>query len=458
MISFGFTAPLICARLVFMAELLVGETMLVVNLHGKKHLPLRVIAALAVCFALALLMSGVQTDALTGAAVYFILFFCTLCAMRFCFSDRFFKLMFCAVAGYTLQHIAYEFFELSALAMGVTNLQSVYGSATDMFFIFGSNGQTFVSANPVTVMLYAFLYGTTYFFGYLFARRRLKNNEEFGISNTKMLIIAAIILFFNIMASAFIAHFSRADFHREYLIMLDLFNVACCFFSLYLQFDVNRRERLELDLSMLRRLTQERERQYEIAKENVDLINQKCHDLKYQIRRIGSGGAIDGGVIGEIENLVSIYDAPLKTGNESLDIILTEKSFLCNKNGIKLCCIIDGAKLDFMNASDLYALFGNIIDNAVEAVSPLPDGEKVISLSVKQTNDFLVVNAHNYYRGKLVFDGGLPRTTKNDPSVHGYGMKSVMMICKKYGGEFSITAKNQVFNLNIVFHNDILRT
>ena len=45
----------------------------------------------------------------------------------------------------------------------------------------------------------------------------------------------------------------------------------------------------------------------------------------------------------------------------------------------------------------------------------------------------------------------LPQTTKRDKAYHGYGMKSVKMLCDKYGGEMSIHTENSVFNLNILF-------
>ena len=163
-------------------------------------------------------------------------------------------------------------------------------------------------------------------------------------------------------------------------------------------------------------------------------------------------------MVKEIEDVISIYDSTVKTGNEALDIILTEKSLYCSKHDIKLCCIIDGEKLSFMKSADLYALFGNVIDNAIEAVERLDSGKRTISLSVKQINSFLTVNIHNWYEKEISFIDNLPKTTKSDTSMHGYGMKSVQMICRNYGGEMSINTENKVFNLNIVFPLNGLRS
>lgn len=213
---------------------------------------------------------------------------------------------------------------------------------------------------------------------------------------------------------------------------------------------MDKQGKLESELKFTERLWEEKRKQYDITKENIDLVNQKCHDLKHQIRKIGKK-SMSPEAVGEIEDIVSIYDSPVQTGNETLDIIITEKSLICNRNGIKLCCMVDGKALGFISSIDLYALFGNILDNAIEAVAPLDKSDKVISLSVNIKNKFAVVNTYNKCEISPEFVEGLPKTTKGDSSIHGYGMKSMRMICDKYGGEFSVTVKDGLFTLNMLF-------
>ena len=54
--------------------------------------------------------------------------------------------------------------------------------------------------------------------------------------------------------------------------------------------------------------------------------------------------------------------------NEALDLVLTEKSILCTEYRIKLSTMVDGSMLNFMKTTDVYALFGNLMDNAIESV------------------------------------------------------------------------------------------
>lgn len=67
--------------------------------------------------------------------------------------------------------------------------------------------------------------------------------------------------------------------------------------------------------------------QQKSAKEAIDIINIKCHDLKHQI---GALAKMDDPLarskyLQEVSEAVSIYDAVYHTGNKALDYILREK-------------------------------------------------------------------------------------------------------------------------------------
>ena len=150
-----------------------------------------------------------------------------------------------------------------------------------------------------------------------------------------------------------------------------------------------------------------------------------------------------------MKRLVGIYDAAVKTGNETLDILLTERSLYCEKHGIRLTCMVDGGKLDFLPVGDLCALFGNALENAVEAVSRLEnEEERIISFLVRERRGMLVITVDNNYAGELEFDGGLPRTTKEEDG-HGYGLKSIRLVAEKYGGEATVMADG-MFHLTVL--------
>ena len=155
--------------------------------------------------------------------------------------------------------------------------------------------------------------------------------------------------------------------------------------------------------------------------------------------------------IRELERAVNIYDTTLKTGNEIFDVILMEKAMVCESKNIRLDCMANGAGLTFMKQSDIYSLFGNVLDNAIEAAEKIEDQERrFISIRVRKDKGMLMIHAENYYSGELEFDGGLPKTTKEDKRYHGFGMKSIRMITEKYHGYFSVKSRDGIFTLNIL--------
>lgn len=107
-----------------------------------------------------------------------------------------------------------------------------------------------------------------------------------------------------------------------------------------------------------------------------------------------------------------------------------------------------------MDETDIYTLFGNAFDNAIEAVEKLPLDKRIISLSSQCKGNIFSFAIRNYFAEKLVFKDGLPLTTKNDTNYHGFGMKSIRNIVEKYNGDLKISIDNDVFNVGFLFQLD----
>ena len=220
------------------------------------------------------------------------------------------------------------------------------------------------------------------------------------------------------------------------------------------QLEQKHRIHLSQELDMQQELFRKHKEQYEMAAENVELINRKCHDLKHQISALKFmlDESARKDYIRELERSVMIYDSEVKTGNEILDTILTEKSLVCEAKQIQLSCVADGEALSFMDAVDVYTIFGNAIDNAIESVSQLPDpGMRGISLLVTRKGDMGMIQTENYYESQSDLSEGLPSTTKQtEPGYHGFGLKSIRYTAEKYGGFMTIETANSIFLLRVV--------
>lgn len=191
------------------------------------------------------------------------------------------------------------------------------------------------------------------------------------------------------------------------------------------------------------------QRRYEQDKQIHEAINIKCHDIRHQIAALGEEGY--KGELEKIGKLVNIYDTAPHTQNAALDVILGGKMLACNNQGITLTCLADGRRMGFMEDSDIYALFGNILDNAIEATLAVPDAEKhMISLTVGTTGDLLLIESQNFFHGELTFKEGLPETNKENKDYHGFGTRSIRILTEKYGGDLKLSAQDGVFSLSIM--------
>ena len=145
----------------------------------------------------------------------------------------------------------------------------------------------------------------------------------------------------------------------------------------------------------MERMWYQQKKQYEIAKDQMQVIDRKCHDLKYQVaamRHIENPTEREKN-LKELEQSIRIYDSIVKTGNEILDTLLSEKSLICEARDITMHCVIDGKKLFFMDSIDIYALFGNAIDNAIRVCGKVfRERDAVLSISVSQKSSIFYIS------------------------------------------------------------------
>ena len=235
-----------------------------------------------------------------------------------------------------------------------------------------------------------------------------------------------------------------------------LFNIVLQFYCitlLYLQSALFKKSSMRKELETIQLLWHQQKGQYQLSKETIELINHKCHDLKHQVQAIRAvkDEKERETYLEKIEKSVQIYSAIVRTGNEILDTILTEKSLICENSGIHINCVADGSLLAFMNPVDLYTLFGNALDNAIEAVRKLESKEKrVIDIMLYERQSFLMLQIVNPMCGEVKIEDGLPLTTKAKNGYHGYGMKSMLHTIQKYEGHLTTEVKNGCFYFNVM--------
>ena len=284
--------------------------------------------------------------------------------------------------------------------------------------------------------------------GLLFRKRNKGYGNMIRIANPTQLMITTLALAVMIFIEQISLPVIRSVTDQGITIANYLSSAIFALLIIILEFNVLQRHDLEQELAVTRRILEEERKQYEREKDVVEVINIKCHDLKHQLQAVGQ--FIPEQEKEQIQQAVKQYDTRVKTGNRALDVVLTMKRMICEGSDIEFSCLVNSALLSFMEESDIYSLFGNMLDNAIEEVRHFDSEHRVISLSVAKEQQFVLIHEENFIQAVPRMVDGLPQTTKPDKDNHGFGIRSMQMIAEKYNGHFMIHIDRNVFQLDIM--------
>lgn len=137
------------------------------------------------------------------------------------------------------------------------------------------------------------------------------------------------------------------------------------------------------------------------------------------------------------------------SGDTTVNVVLSAKEMVMREKSIHFVPRLDiPGELPFAKA-DICALFANALDNAIEACEKLPIEERRIRIEGKLGKGLLAVSVRNSYVKTDIqqTQGKLPKTTKQDGQNHGFGLKSIQEIVKRYGGSMEIQKEEKEFVL-----------
>ena len=148
-----------------------------------------------------------------------------------------------------------------------------------------------------------------------------------------------------------------------------------------------------------------------------------------------------------LRSQIADYENYVHTGNEFLDIILKDKAEKAREKNIDFSAFIDFSGIDFIEPLDISTLFGNGIDNAIEASEKLPEDQRVILVKAGKVQDFVSILIENNCLDEVHKDG---HTTKEDKFLHGFGISNMKKAAEKYSGSCTATQENGKFTLKIL--------
>jgi thiamine pyrophosphokinase len=311
------------------------------------------------------------------------------------------------------------------------------------------------SITPGGIGFTVITYLTVYTVMYFFESRHRPKPERISVSPREFLSVAGITLvIFAVSNLSFVT--PKTPFSSRLVPELLYIRTLVDFAGLIILYVHQKQQeemRLKDELEKIQNVMRRQFEQHEQSKEVIEIINRKYHDIKQQIAVIRAEENSEKRMeyLTEMEKEIKAYEAQNKTGHKVLDTVLMGKSLFCNKHGISLTCIADGALLNFMDVMDICSIFGNALDNAIESVMKLETPEKrVIQLALYSQNDFIMILFENYNESEIRLEGEFPVTMKDNREYHGFGLKSIRYTVEKYRGSLTIHAEDNWFKLRIL--------
>lgn len=231
---------------------------------------------------------------------------------------------------------------------------------------------------------------------------------------------------------------------------------AVMFFSLYLYdrqaqqaHTIHLQEQAELHMQeQLKHMDELVAQQDQLRRFRHDISNQLIVLQQYLIRDVSEN---DLHHVNTIMNSFELTDSIIDTGNLPLDAIISAKQILAQKKGIDFEYQLQIPENLPMAPEDICGIFGNALDNAIEACERINQGEKLIRCVLMENNEGLFC--------KIVNTAPTPKdkvwtTSKKDKKNHGYGLSQIKIALEKYGSEPQFIWENNQFIFKfMVFFN-----
>ncbi len=146
---------------------------------------------------------------------------------------------------------------------------------------------------------------------------------------------------------------------------------------------------------------------------------------------------------------IALDDGGDITGNKALDALLYQKRKRAEEENIKWECDVQMPKGCCINEFDLCVLFGNILDNALEACGRMQSGEsRFINIQAKTVKKCFLLEVKNSMDRMEKYTDGF--TNKGDSQEHGIGLLNVGDVVNRYNGAVHIEAEKGIFAISIL--------
>ena len=188
------------------------------------------------------------------------------------------------------------------------------------------------------------------------------------------------------------------------------------------------------------------------VQEQFTKIQTLRHDMKHCLTTMAElleSGKIDSAksyVESILEQKIDTSAGVIATGSPVIDAVVNSKLSECEKNKISTKFRID-TMLGNINQIDMSILISNLLDNAIEGCGGADT--PMIELIISRQKSFLYIIVKNTISDSVLSANPSLVTNKDNKSAHGFGIKSIRELARKYNGTVDFKESESLFVVEI---------
>lgn len=265
-----------------------------------------------------------------------------------------------------------------------------------------------------------------------------------------------VLIFINSIVTVFLIFKLSYDIKTTYMYNL---SVLCSFgllfstfFSLYLYNSLAKQSKIIIRQQQFESQMKSQSKHFGEILVTQNQIKKFKHDINNHLIAISgyfkSGDCLGGiNYIDSISNIVANSNETIETGNIALDTIINSKKALAENKNIRFTVNMQIPEQLSIDSTDVCVIFGNALDNAIEASEKCTLNNRWITLSIIYDRGSIlckIANAAPLKRNKML------KTTKSDKNSHGYGVENIKMVLAKYNSILKIRQTDTEFTLSFI--------
>ena len=210
-------------------------------------------------------------------------------------------------------------------------------------------------------------------------------------------------------------------------------------------------EQLNFETHLLQLQMDEQKKHSQLMMEHEAQLRRQRHDLRHQLAAIKQlSDTHPERLKAYISSLLDAIPAAPRTycENPAVNAVISHYAAQCQALGVDTQIRLSlPERLEGVTDGELCVLFGNLLENALEACGRMERGPRLILLNGEVRLSVLTLTMDNSFNGQLVRENGTYRSSKR--SEPGVGLTSIKAVARKHRGDARFEPDGSIFRSSV---------